>query len=253
MALDLTSCRLKLMRGEEHIDALNIAIKEFMESKPYALTKEFDAASGWNTIRLKVVTKPPARFGTILGDVVHNVRCTLDHLIWQLVLSNGERPTKSNQFPIISDPTKYWKNIRNGRLRGVSETHRAIIDSVQPFQRVSDYHDPLTLLSWLDNVDKHHVVLPAFALVRPPTVGLLDVPQATQFELETLTVGKTMEDGTQVCRARLSSNRRKMKMHVDVPSNIAFSERAIEVRDLMGIGTVVIDLIERFEPGFWPK
>jgi hypothetical protein len=39
----------------------------------------------------------------ILGDVVHNWRSALDHLVWQLVLlDTGEDGTPEHQFPIAS-------------------------------------------------------------------------------------------------------------------------------------------------------
>jgi hypothetical protein len=38
------------------------------------------------------VTEVAQRYGVSrLGDIVHNLRCALDHLAWQLVLANRSR------------------------------------------------------------------------------------------------------------------------------------------------------------------
>ena len=53
-------------------------------------------------------------------------RASLDHLVWQLVVANGQAPTNRNEFPIFVDLTRY-NSEKNGRLNGVSDDAKTII------------------------------------------------------------------------------------------------------------------------------
>jgi hypothetical protein len=44
---------------------------------------------GFETGRSRLTAPSPPRFGIILGDCVHNLRSSLDVLMWQLVLLRG--------------------------------------------------------------------------------------------------------------------------------------------------------------------
>jgi hypothetical protein len=39
----------------------------------------------------------------ILGEIIHDLRSSLDHVVWQLVIANGSLPGYWNQFPIFSE------------------------------------------------------------------------------------------------------------------------------------------------------
>jgi len=66
-------------------------------------------------------------WGLLLGALLHNLRASPDHLIWQLVVLNGEHPSRSNQFPICSQRERYWESrgrqgsIRERTLAGVAD------------------------------------------------------------------------------------------------------------------------------------
>jgi hypothetical protein len=49
-------------------------------------------------------------FGIIVGDIAHNLRSSLDHLVWQLVLQNRRLPSRRNQFPIMVT-SRAWDEI----------------------------------------------------------------------------------------------------------------------------------------------
>jgi hypothetical protein len=41
------------------------------------------------------------RLNTLIGEFLHNTRSSLDHLAWQLVLSNSGEPSLATCFPIL--------------------------------------------------------------------------------------------------------------------------------------------------------
>lgn len=86
------------------------------------------------------------------GEVLYNLRSALDHLVEQLVLANGGKPTPKNQFPICDDEGE-WPPGRT--LEGVSPRHEEAIKSHQPFQASDMERDPLRILRKLSNRDKH--------------------------------------------------------------------------------------------------
>jgi len=47
---------------------------------------------------------PPHTLQPTTSDFLFNVRCTLDYLVSQLVISNGGIPAKSNRFPVKVSP-----------------------------------------------------------------------------------------------------------------------------------------------------
>ena len=136
----LLGCRLKLQSAWRHRQALGGELQEFLE---------------------RADPEPsPLHLGVIVGDFLHNLRCVLDHLVWQLVVLNGQEPGEHNQFPIFDTPGAYKK--RAGRyLRGVAIDHRKLIETFQPYHlednAASHY---LAVLRDLSNIDKHRFVHP---------------------------------------------------------------------------------------------
>jgi hypothetical protein len=49
----------------------------------------------------KVNHPPPLPLSVLLGVFLHNLRSSLDHIAWQLVLDNGGTPVKKTSFQIV--------------------------------------------------------------------------------------------------------------------------------------------------------
>jgi hypothetical protein len=136
----LLGCRLKLQGAWRHRQALSEELQMFLE---------------------RADPEPsPLHLGVIVGDVLHNLRCVLDHLVWQLVVLNGQEPGDHNQFPIFDTPGAYKK--KAGRyLRGVAADHRDLIETFQPYHLEDDAASHyLAVLRDLSNIDKHRFVHP---------------------------------------------------------------------------------------------
>lgn len=77
----------------------------------------------------------PARFGLIAGDMLQCMRSSLDYLIWELVLANGEQPDSQNAFPISLTVSSHNNEVtKRKRLKGVHPTACALTDTLQPLQ-----------------------------------------------------------------------------------------------------------------------
>ena len=142
----------KLARANEHVQLLDGELKPFTEVEAYAIIYEFNNDVGKHIWRLGSIPPTiPLRVSTIVGDALFNFRSSLDHLVWQLVLANGKKPGRFNQFPIYMRPADF-KSKGKPQIKGVSKQAAAIIERLQP--RPGMNFDLMRLVR-LNDIDKH--------------------------------------------------------------------------------------------------
>ncbi len=95
------------------------------------------------------------------GDCVHNLRSSLDHVIYALAVKNtGQNPPPkagSLYFPIFDSPEKYRE--KAGRLAPLSDRAKAFIESLQPYNSGNSHRSfILRALNEFDNSDKHRLL-----------------------------------------------------------------------------------------------
>ena len=96
-----------------------------------------------------------------IGTIAHLLRTTLDHLVWQLVKQDGNKPGRHNAFPIYKPDFGEKLNV-DRMLRGVNKTHKCIILA---FSRDPSINlSPLWNLKALSNIDKHRHPILAFGV-----------------------------------------------------------------------------------------
>lgn len=131
------------------------------ETPTVTTVKETDPETGAITFRVvSVPDAPSVRWGTMLGDAIHNLRSALDHLAFALAdLDSPNRgEDRITQFPITRTLEQFEAT---PRLRFLSDHHRAMVKREQPWvvsppPHVADH--PLSILEELDNADKHRVI-----------------------------------------------------------------------------------------------
>jgi hypothetical protein len=145
-----TDIELKLGRARTHI--AEFRTKAATIRNGYCTIKpEEDQERKTTVMRIAIEPKAPDELRLVAGDALFNLRAALDYIITQAILSNGQTPTRSNQFPIAQDP-KSFQNAGSRQLAGVSDEVRAILETVQPYH---PGNEPLRVLSKLHNPDKH--------------------------------------------------------------------------------------------------
>jgi len=146
----LESPMAKLNRARQQREALRLDVLALCDLK---ITHDIDYATGDHVYSFKSVPPLPDDLGLRIGEMLYNYRSSLDHLIWQLVLSAGKHPGGRNEFPIFNDPNEYNKNKRQ-KLKGVCEEVVKIVDSLQPCTSNTKCRY-LWYLQKLCNFDKH--------------------------------------------------------------------------------------------------
>ncbi|MGN6189137.1 MAG: hypothetical protein ACTHOE_09575 [Conexibacter sp.] len=264
----LDGCREKHRRGREHLEALNAAMLGYLrgEPKPYTVRGEFDPNRREYVFVGKIVEPMTGevRWGVMFGDVLHNLGSALDHLVCQLVLLNtGKLGGQENQFPICSSGARYWSigkngqpSVRDSRLRGVSDEHKALIDGLQPYRAPDPANrvHALAGLRGLSNLDKHRLVHPT--LIGPDAhdsddfalVSNADAGDMIGYDLSPLT-----EDGeTEILRAEFACPGPNPDVSVrgELPIGIGFGEPAIRLPAFFTLADEVEAIIEVFAPAF---
>jgi hypothetical protein len=156
----LEGVRLKIDRAEFHRSALESECIAWVSGRHATVAHEHDEVTRWHSLVVKVDPPwpdPPLKWGVVVGDLVHNLRCALDHAIWQLVIANGNTPNGGNQFPIYThapDAKTYAE-----RVKGIGAGAEGVIASLQPFLRPNPpIPEPLGVLADLSNIDKHRTI-----------------------------------------------------------------------------------------------
>jgi hypothetical protein len=108
---DFSGCWAKVGRANVHLSCLDKRINSFInKGKLYEFDPLDDLETGQIVIYGEGIREPPVEeWGVIIGDVVHNLRSALDHLVWQLTLANGNIP--SAVIP-RGKAGKKWRDIR---------------------------------------------------------------------------------------------------------------------------------------------
>jgi len=150
---------------------------------------ENDPQTGENLVVLNVAQSPPPEWGAWVGEIVHNTRSALDHLIWQLACSTVGDPDRSTpldewwgnlQFPIFYKPKRIPKNFRNAvrnRLHNVPAVAQDRIENEQPYNTFpSDPpSDLLARLAELSNIDKHQTLHVIGHYITPTTAPIVEL------------------------------------------------------------------------------
>ena len=151
----------KTNRAKTRLSQLKLEIDRYMsrpEVKERIKVESFDEEKTLK-FRLESADYPHEFVGwsVTIGEIVHNLRSALDHLVWQLVRDNGGQPSEANMFPIVSLANRDdWERISKNKLKGVSDEMKERIKGIQPFAVLAPYDvTALSKLSHLSNVDKH--------------------------------------------------------------------------------------------------
>ena len=161
-----TGIRLKRQRAWDEINSLKADIRAFVESDPYEPRIKFDGKTHWLTVSVHTKKGPDSMWGVRIGEIVHNLRSALDHVVWQLFIKANKRtprlPSKL-QFPIVETKAGFDARAVPIQLNGIAQNAIALIRSEQPFP-VSEGgtgegpKSPLWHLAELSNADKHRTL-----------------------------------------------------------------------------------------------
>lgn len=153
---------LKVERAKHHIIDLETMFSDFLlEGDTHSLIVDSD--SGGAAVYPFVKKPLPEHVATILGDALHNLRASLDHLFIILTEINGEVPSKRTSFP-IGTKTKVEAQFAPAKPKPSQAVINGIMSEVRPYD-IPEGDGLITALHELDIADKHIVLIPVSATV----------------------------------------------------------------------------------------
>lgn len=171
MLLDpFQSAEIKINRAKHHLDDLDRQVTSFFERGAVRIVFEHDdemsAGVGWESSAFvyRQREKIPLEWGAAIGDVIHNLRASLD-----LMVSDIFRLTKGNpqdigyvHFPFARDKDRLHEQIRARRLNRIGKKFIEAIEHIAPYK---DGNRGLRAIHDLDVLDKHQALVPTVAIV----------------------------------------------------------------------------------------
>src|SRR3989442_2229333 len=158
-SVDLSGPRTKLARASELRGELANYIQQTLdpvENRP-SVALGVDNATKEHILYVDRVPDLPGFLpwvGILVGDIVHNMRSSLDHLVFQLTLVNTAGKVvhpERTQFPICDTPQQYMRAAANN-LSEVAQHDARIIQGFQPYCPMDEnvsvgvYFHPLAML-----------------------------------------------------------------------------------------------------------
>lgn len=161
----------KIKRAIELIDELDVLCKAYINAQNFYIDKQSLEPNKWDLV-LRMHENPPLKLGILVGDIVHNIRSSLDiglfHYLREATPDSFSRLSnwalKGINFPIFDSEVDFSGDKWHG---GIAEAQLLLdLREVQPFRNlelfesVSEHRNiietsPLWQLHTLWNTDKH--------------------------------------------------------------------------------------------------
>jgi hypothetical protein len=152
----------KPLRALRLIDELELAITTFHAIAPYRIEHKDNLGTQERTFYVSFTEQMPFEFAAIVGDILHDLRSSLDHIAYYLVCVGqaSQGPFPHVYFPIFESAQKYHAN-KLEKTKGMRPDALKAIDSVEPYSGGNG--TVLWHLHKMNNVDKHRLLLPVWA------------------------------------------------------------------------------------------
>jgi hypothetical protein len=244
VAHSLDSTRLKLARAREHFKQLDTERRAFLDTQPFLYVPHYDNETGRHEIRVRKLADPPLRLGLLAGDVIHNYRAALDHLVYQ-VAGHGPRGESGRgdrtQFPIFDRKRDFDSHIAT-YLKGVPKEAVPVFELFQPYMGGERL---IAMVAALDDRDKHRVLTPVAAA---PFAGRLRLIESNATRVETLKGPIYLDDGAVVC-VFWTAPKVHVVAHFELDTTLVFGDQTgetLSLTDLANFGNLVDTILLNF-------
>ena len=229
---DMEIVYAKLDRAKFHAKDFTDRWGEFLDSGAYQYTIRYDAEPPHELHFVwEVRAESPSEaevltsLSLIYGDMLINLRATLDYLVWQLVLASGNTPTMSNSFPCVKHPDD-WGSAKGGRLAGVNGAWIKEIRDLQPFKRGNPpERHLLAVLDLINNINKHRALPPVKVLLENFWVDITGDIGGRRVTVNTH-IDRPMEDGVEFFSVVFDPPLKKLDLgrYTELPLRVSFDD-----------------------------
>lgn len=147
------SSRLKVKRAYSHIKELESLFQAFLNSDFCRVVIDGEPGAGPLLIKVVSIASPPPEMSLVIGDAVHNLRASLDHVIVQ-IFGKGSHQTA---FPVAKNRDNPGSHSTYGLIRKTLPKLAALLTDEIGIHDTGDVC--LWAISALDNIDKHNLLI----------------------------------------------------------------------------------------------
>jgi hypothetical protein len=226
----------KLEWAQTHLDAFNKAAKAWFEGGRYGFRRNYNVDTGEQVTTLCGPTELPPDWSLMIGDVIHNMRSSLDTIAYSLVRASIYGPLEGDierkiQFPLFKDRGKtgdrfnvFWAKY----MPAVPPQAHAIIEQLQPYHGAgpTELH-MLGALDDLSNVDKHRHLLLTVGITSTMNTDVRSVRGTRIISTDLSLINGPFVDGQVIARVMLdkkSSAEPEAEVRGDFAVKVAFPQ-----------------------------
>jgi len=216
----LAGPRMKVKWAKEYISHFHTKADMFLRKHHYPVIDR-NSEAGVTLIRLRIDRNMPLLlWGVRIGTIVHQLRSSLDHLVYQLARINGCSTPKKTEFPIYHAAQKFEADGRR-KIQLLAPAAQTIIEALQPYHRGNLFEsDPLYQLHQLDLIDKHRTIIFAEGVIEEGGRVVL-VPSTASVRLSGAT-RKPLQDGAIL--SRIPTNSADVNVEQTITLAVMFQE-----------------------------
>ena len=198
---DLDGVRVKLAMARANADQLDALLRPFVETAQRFIERTPSANPFEVVYNITKVPWIDPAWSAIFGQGIYNIRSALDHLAWQLVLLDGQEPTRTTQFPLLdSNRDKSGRKVRVDIAPGIKRPDiLAAVESMQPYHGGGKWGDHLGVVAELSGIDKHRLPIAVATMLNVDSI-FWGLPEGSTAPSWWFPVGKALNEGDVVAK-----------------------------------------------------
>lgn len=171
----------KLARAYDHFKTLKRVTEGLEDDLSHeGRIQKRDADTGRYLWRVRPDRERLAEVSLLFGDFIHNLRATLDHIVWELTPPEQRERRPLPEFPIYLNPGPGGDGFhKTGILKiwSIPQDAKVVIEAMQPYNAPAGQKERSSPLWWireLDNIDKHRAVIASAWMLSGGSVFIRD-------------------------------------------------------------------------------
>jgi hypothetical protein len=266
----LAGCEAKLLRAQQNLEFLDDELGRYLDghAEPIPRVGQFDPNTNRMRWRFAAIEPPDLTLAAAVGDYIHDLRSTLDHLAFELSFrdTHGTIPNRNIAYPCCRVTTDWGTARTRAKLNGINATHRAMIYRTQPCYRQQDaptnartvrrrVRHALADLEDFWNDDKHRTLQPVASApfhLHGVIIAIRDCVPRGNLHIEKSVFGRPLEAGAEAfwMPVRPTGPNPEVEMNFQVAVRVTFRNGLPAFDTLAALGNWVAAVIGYFMPEF---
>jgi hypothetical protein len=198
---DLDGVRIKLAMARANAEQLDGMLRPFVDKARRCIERAPSENPFEVVYKITEVPWIDPAWSAIFGQGIYNIRSALDHLAWQLVLLDGQEPTRATQFPLLdTNRDKSGRKVRADIAPGIQRPDiLAAVEAMQPHHGGGKWGDQLGVVAELSAIDRHRLPVAVLTMLNVDNI-FWGLPEGTTTPSWWFPVGQALQKGDVVAR-----------------------------------------------------